>query len=49
MFEKLQHDAQLDSGIEAAYPLMDEVASREGWDDPEMDRYRQLDPRATAG
>lgn len=28
-----------------AYPLMDEVARREGWLDPEMDVYDQLDPR----
>ena len=25
--------------IREAYPLMDEVARREGWDDPEMDSY----------
>lgn len=28
-----------------AYPLIDEVARGEGWDDPEMDRYDALDPR----
>ena len=28
-----------------AYSLMDEIASREGWLDPEMDAYDQLDPR----
>ena len=27
------------------YELMDEVAGPEGWDDPEMDVYDQLDPR----
>jgi hypothetical protein len=28
-----------DSDISWAYPLMDEVARREGWDDPDMDSY----------
>jgi hypothetical protein len=28
-----------------AYPAMDDVARREGWLDPEMDAYDQLDPR----
>jgi hypothetical protein len=27
------------------YPLMDEVAREEGWDDKEMDAYDALDPR----
>jgi hypothetical protein len=26
--------------------LMDEIARREGWDDPEMDVYDGLDPRS---
>jgi len=30
-----------------AYPLMDDVARREGWLDPEMDAYDHLDPRRT--
>ena len=25
--------------VRNAYPLMDEVAAKEGWDDPEMDSY----------
>lgn len=25
--------------VREAYPLMDEVARKEGWDDPEMDVY----------
>jgi hypothetical protein len=33
--------------LEEAYSLMDEVARREGWLDPEMDAYDQLDPRRT--
>lgn len=28
--------------ISTAYPLMDEVARAEGWDDPEMDIYDHL-------
>jgi hypothetical protein len=28
-----------------AYPHMDLIAAREGWLDPEMDAYDQLDPR----
>ena len=31
--------------IAEAYPLMDEVARKDGWDDPAMDAYDQLDPR----
>lgn len=31
--------------IKSAYPLMNKVAHAEGWDDPEMDAYDQLDPR----
>jgi hypothetical protein len=30
-----------DFAIKDAYPLMDEVASREGWNDPEMDSYNE--------
>ena len=26
-------------------PLIDEVAEKEGWGDPEMDAYNDLDPR----
>jgi hypothetical protein len=31
--------------VDLLYPIMDEVARREGWDDLEMDAYDQLDPR----
>ncbi|HVA51002.1 MAG TPA: hypothetical protein VNH11_31975 [Pirellulales bacterium] len=31
-----------DFDISEAYPLMDEVARSEGWDDPEMDIYNQF-------
>jgi hypothetical protein len=30
-----------DFDIREAYPLMDEVAHREGWDDPDMDSYNE--------
>jgi hypothetical protein len=33
-----------DFDVRDAYPLMDEVARREGWDDPEMDGYDDLVP-----
>ena len=28
--------------VEEAYPVMDEVARSEGWDDPELDIYNHL-------
>ena len=31
--------------LDEAYPLMDDVGRREGWLDPEMEAYDQLDPR----
>ena len=31
--------------VSESYPLADEVARNEGWDDPGMDRYNALDPR----
>lgn len=31
--------------IRDAYPLMDAVAAKEGWDDPALDIYEDLDPR----
>jgi hypothetical protein len=36
-----------DISCELAYPLMNEVARREGWDDPEMDVYDERYPRHT--
>ncbi|MGO9467821.1 MAG: hypothetical protein ACLQIB_22520 [Isosphaeraceae bacterium] len=30
-----------DCNIRDAYPLMDQVAAREGWDDPSMDVYNE--------
>ena len=39
---RLVHDKL---GIQDAYPLMDEVARREGWDDPEMDIYNDFTPQ----
>jgi hypothetical protein len=34
-----------DFEVREAYPLMEEVARREGWDDPAEDIYNDLDPR----
>jgi hypothetical protein len=34
-----------DFDVSEMYPLMDEVARQEGWDDPDMDVYNELDPR----
>ncbi len=33
-----------DFDIRDAYPLMDQVAAREGWDDPSMDVYNEYRP-----
>jgi hypothetical protein len=34
-----------DFDVREAYPLMDEVARKEGWDDPDLDLYNDLVPR----
>jgi len=34
----------VDFDIREAYPLMDEVARQQGWDDPEMDSYNIYSP-----
>ena len=31
--------------VQEAYPLMDEVARKVGWDDPAMDVYSDLSPQ----
>lgn len=33
-----------DFDIRDAYPMMNEVAAREGWDDPAMDIYNEYPP-----
>jgi hypothetical protein len=33
-----------DFDIRDAYPLMDQVAAREGWDDPSIDFYNEYEP-----
>jgi len=49
VYERLRSEAGADAGdVASLYPLMDEVARREGWDDPEMDVYDQLDPRRSS-
>ena len=44
-YERLKAFLEEELDIRAAYPLMDEVASKEGWDDPSMDIYNDLPPR----
>jgi hypothetical protein len=41
LYERLKGLLYDDSefSVRDAYPLMDEVAAKEGWDDPEMDSY----------
>ena len=36
-------DSEFD--VSEAYPLMDEVANKTGWEDPDLDVYNQYDPR----
>jgi hypothetical protein len=48
-YERLRGESEGNAGdIASLYALMDEVARREGWDDPEMDVYDQLDPRRSS-
>jgi len=42
VFDQMRHEAG-ETELDAVYPLMDEVAKSEGWDDPEMDAYDQLE------
>jgi hypothetical protein len=37
-------NASDDFDIRDAYPLMDQVTAREGWDDPTMDVYNDYQP-----
>lgn len=46
VYERLRGEASCSADlVEPLYPYMDEIARGEGWDDPEMDAYDQLDPR----
>jgi hypothetical protein len=46
IYERLRNPASNEAiALEPLYPLMDEVAAREGWNDPDMDVYNQFDPR----
>jgi hypothetical protein len=40
----LYDDSEID--IRDAYPLMDEVAGKQGWNDPEMDSYNTPEGRS---
>jgi hypothetical protein len=45
-YARLRAEADRDAGgAESLYPLLDELARREGWDDPATDAYDLLDPR----
>jgi hypothetical protein len=44
-YERIKDLLEDDFDIRQAYPLMDAVAAKEGWNDPEMDIYNDLDPR----
>jgi hypothetical protein len=46
VYERLRKGDNAD--VEAFYSLMNEVAAREGWDDPEMEAYDKLDPRRSS-
>jgi len=46
-YDRMRALLQEESDIRGAYPLMDAVASKEGWDDPSMDIYNDLIPRET--
>jgi hypothetical protein len=38
-YERIKSLLAEDNDVRSAYPLMDAVAAKEGWDDPEMDSY----------
>ena len=43
-YERMKALLEEELDIRAAYPLMDAVAAKEGWDDPSMDIYNDLLP-----
>jgi hypothetical protein len=45
VFDRIKGILQSDFDIHEAYPLMDALAAKEGWADPAMDIYNDLDPR----
>jgi hypothetical protein len=47
VFQRLRNLLALEPDIpmSEAYPLMDEVAAKAGWDDPAMDIYNDLAPK----
>jgi hypothetical protein len=44
-YERMKALLEGEFDIRQAYPLMDAVATKEGWDDPALDTYNDLDPR----
>jgi hypothetical protein len=47
VFDRLKRLVYDDSelSVQDAYPLLDEMAAKAGWDDPAMDIYNDLAPR----
>ncbi len=43
-YERMKALLEEELDIRAAYPLMDAIAAKEGWDDPSMDIYNDLIP-----
>ena len=45
LFERMKGILDSNFDVREAYPLTDALAAKEGWDDPAMDIYDDLDPR----
>ena len=43
VYERMRRSRD-DFNIRDAYPMMNQVAAREGWDDPSMDVYDEYEP-----
>jgi hypothetical protein len=44
-YERVRALLESECDVREAYPLMDAVAAKEGWEDPALDIYNDLDPR----
>jgi hypothetical protein len=44
-FDRWQAFLGVSLDVREAYPMLDEVARQQGWDDPALDVYNDLDPR----
>ncbi len=45
LYEQAQSHPVEEFDIREAYPLMDAIAGKEGWDNPDMDIYDRLPPQ----